>query len=286
MAHPGAAAACLVALVLYAWGVRRLGLRPGAPVPPVRALCFALGVAAVLAALEGPIGASAGSLFSVHMIQHLLLTLVAAPLLLLGAPLLLARRSAGPGARRLLNRVVRGWAAGALTFPVVSWALFVAVMWGSHYSGLYEAALEHPAIHTLEHALYLGAAFVFWLPVTGMEPSRWRLAYPARLLYLFLAAGQNAFLGASLYQSGSVLYPHYAARGASADAALADQQLGGEAMWILGALASLVAVLLVVAAWMRSEERAARRLEALEDAGGPGARAGPWARRTPGAGGC
>ncbi len=272
MAHPAVTLTCAVALALYLWGLRRVSRRRAAP--RGRVLCFALGVAVAAAALGDPIDAYADAWFVWHMVQHLLLALVSAPLLLLGAPLLLARQAAPPWLRRPLDRALRGRVVGALTFPVVSWALFVAVMWGSHYSGLYEVALEHPLAHALEHALYLTSALLFWLPVVGIEPSRWRLGHAPRLLYLFLAAGQNAFLGASLYESGRVLYPHYAEQHPAQGAALADQQFGGEAMWIVGSLVTLVAVLLVVAAWMRHEERVARRREAVEDAAAGRAPAG------------
>lgn len=250
------------ALALYRRGVQRLVALRGVPLPRRRIACFAGGIAATLLALCGPIDAYAGTLFTVHMTQHLMLMLVAAPLLLLGTPFVITRQAVPAGARRLLDRAVRGKVAGVLTLPVVSWLVFVGVLWGSHYSGLYEASLEHPAVHALEHALCLGAALLFWYPVVGMGPSRWRLGHPARLLYLFAAAGQNTALGLSLYEATRVLYPHYrAALGPTA--ALADQQNGAVVMWIGGSLAMLVVLLAVVTDWMVSEERAQQRREAL-----------------------
>jgi putative membrane protein len=251
------------ALVLYRRGVRRLvALRHGAPFPRARIACFAGGVAVVLLALCGPIDAYSGASFAVHMTQHLTLMLVAAPLLLLGTPFLVTRQAVPAVARRALDRAVRGRVLGALTFPPVSWLAFVVILWGSHYSRLYEASLEHPAVHALEHALYLGAALLFWYPVIGMGPTRWRLSYPARLLYLFAAAGQNTALGLSLYEANRALYPHYLAILGRAGA-LADQQNGAVVMWIGGSLAMLIAILTVVANWMISDERAQQRREAL-----------------------
>ena len=73
-----------------------------------------------------------------------------------------------------------------LAFPVVAWMLFAGVMWVSHFSPLFDAALEDPLVHDLEHALFLGAALLFWWPAVALDPAPWRMAHPARALYVFL----------------------------------------------------------------------------------------------------
>lgn len=255
---------CAGVIALYAAGVRRFNrLHPLSPLPRYRPAAFTAGVLALAVALGFPLDGYAGVFFAAHMAQHLLLTMVAAPLLLLGTPVVLARQTAPLFVQRVLAGVVHHGIMRGLLFPGVTWGALTAVLWGSHYSTLYEAALERPAVHALEHALYLGAALLFWFPVVALEPSAWRMGYPLRVLYLFAAAPFNAFLGVSLYQSPRPLYPHYVIlarlRGASP---LADQQAGGAMMWILGGLLLVVAMIGVAASWAHHDARVARHIDA------------------------
>ena len=255
---------------LYLAGVQRYNiLHPLARLPRHRPLSFMTGILVVAVALGSPVDAYADALFSVHMVQHLLLTMVAAPLLLLGTPLLLVRHTGPSRVRRVVAGVVHSRLVRALLFPVVTWGALTAVMWGSHYSGLYEAALEHPALHRLEHGLYLGAALLFWFPVVALEPSAWRMSHPLRLLYLFAAMPLNAFLGLSLYQSARPLYPHYAALARiQGGSPLADQQVGGMVMWLLGGLLLVAAMIGVAVSWARHDARVAQHVDAsLEKSG-------------------
>ena len=196
----------------------------------------------------------------------MLLELVAAPLLLLGAPATLALRAASPSARRPLLRLLHSRLAAALTFPLLTWILFAAVNWGWHFSTLYDQALENVPLHYLQHATFLAAALLFWWPVIGADPGRWRLPYPARLFYLFLAMPQNSFLGVALMSAPAVLYPHYLSNLRTwGPSALADQNLGGIVMWVFGDLVFLAGMAAVVAAWVRHEDRRTARLDARLD---------------------
>lgn len=249
---------------LYLWAVRRVNAAHSANRQPAyRSWLFLGGLGAIGIALLSPIEAYEGQLFSVHMIQHMLLELVAAPLLLAGTPITLALRVARPAARRRLLAVLQSRVVHVISFPVVAWVLFAAVNWGWHFSVLYNEALENVALHYLQHATFLGAALLFWWPVIGADPSPWRLPHPVRLLYLFLALPQNSFLGVALMSAPTVLYPHYVTNvrdwGLSA---LEDQQLGGVIMWVVGDVAFLVAMMIVVLLWMRHEDRRTLRLDA------------------------
>ena len=249
------------------------------PVPRGRQAAFGSGVGVVVFAIGSPLDAYAGALLSAHMVQHLLLTLVAAPLILLGRPVSLARQS--DAGRRALPRVLRSRPVHVLIHPVVAWSVYAAVLWGTHFTPVYQAALESDLWHALEHAAYLGAALLFWFPVIGSEPSPRRLPYPARLLYLFLAGPMGAFLGLAINQASAPLYRHYATlERAWGPPPLADQQAAGLVMWTAGGLGMLVALLLVAAAWARSDRAGAARLDALGSA--PGAVIGPRAS-SPGA---
>jgi putative membrane protein len=232
-----------------------------------RRWAFLSGLAAIVLALASPIEAYEGQLFSVHMIQHMLLELVAAPLLLLGAPATLALRAASPSVRRGLLTVLHSWPVAVLTFPLVTWLVFAGVNWGWHFSALYDQALENPPLHYLQHATFLIAALLFWWPVVGADPARWRLPRPARLFYLFLAMPQNSFLGVALMSAPAVLYPHYLSNLRDwGPTAIADQNLGGIVMWVLGDVVFLIAMAAVVAGWVRHEDRRTARLDARLDA--------------------
>jgi putative membrane protein len=257
-----------LAATAYLWAVGRVRRRhPRTPPRAWRAWAFLAGLAAIVLALSSPIETYEGQLFSVHMVQHMLLELVAAPLLLLGAPATLALRAASSSVRRPMLGVLHSRVLALLTFPLLTWLLFAAVNWGWHFSSLYDQALENEALHYLQHATFLGAALLFWWPVIGADPGRWRLPHPARLFYLFLAMPQNSFLGVALMSAPTVLYPHYLSNLRDwGPTPLADQSLGGIVMWVFGDLAFLVGMAFVVAAWVRHEDRRTARLDARLDA--------------------
>ena len=265
-------ALCAGASLLYLLAVRRYETAHAPrPFPRWRAAAFLSAVVVAWASLV-PLDVDAHRRFAAHMVQHLSLMLVAAPLFALGTPLTLARHAAPPSWRRPLRRALGHPVLETLQFPVLTWAAFAGAMWGSHYSGLYEAALERPPLHVLEHALYLGAALLFWMPVVAAEPSRWRMTHPLRLLYLMVAGPPNVFLALSLYQSTRVLYPHYEVANLLAGRSpLADQRAGAAVMWILGGIPFLVAMIAVTAGWARHEALLARRVDAALERGETGA---------------
>lgn len=248
----------------YLWAVGRVDrAHPGNPHPRYRTWLFMSGLATIGIALVSPIEAYEGLLFSVHMVQHMLLQLLAAPLLLAGAPITVALRAASPSVRRRLLSVLQSRIVHVLSFPVIAWVIFAAVNWGWHFSIYYDVALENEAFHYFQHATFLAAALLFWWPAIGADPSPWRLPHPVRLLYLFLAMPQNSFLGVALMSARTVLYPHYVTNvrdwGLSP---LEDQQLGGVIMWVVGDVAFLAGMAVVVAMWVRHEERRTKRLDA------------------------
>ena len=254
---------------LYAIGLRRVS-RGGSPFPRSRPVAFFSGLAVTLLALVSPIDAYADVLFSVHMVQHLLLMLVAPPLFALGAPVTLALRAARPRTgRRFLRRVLNSRWVAILSHPVLAWSVFVGTSIATHFTPLYERALESQTVHTLEHAIMLGAGLLFWWPVVGLDPSTHRMSHPLRLLYLSLAMPAGAFLGVAIFSASHPLYAHYAGLPPPWGAgALADQRYAGAYMWVFGNLALLVAVLFEAVAWKRSDEERQRRFERHLDAVG------------------
>jgi putative membrane protein len=254
------------AAALYVQGAARVR-RESSAFPRWRLTCFLAGLAVAFIALQSPIQAYSDRLFSVHMVQHLLLTMVAAPLMVLGTPVLLALQASSISfRRRVLVPLVQSRAASLLSHPVISWSLFIAALWASHFTNLYEDALGSQAIHGLEHALYVAAAVLFWRPIIGLDPGPSRISHPGRLLYLFLAMPQMAFLGLAIYSSDQVLYTHYIlTASALGTSALADQHLAGALMWTTSMFLFLPAMALVLLDWMKKDAREAARLDARLD---------------------
>ncbi len=272
----------VLAAAAYLGAVRRVNrAHPDNPVPRDRPAFWLLGLACLAIALLSGIERYDTELFSVHMIQHALIVFGAAPAFVLAAPITLLLRTASPRAReRWILPVLRSRVVKVVAHPLVAWLLFTVVTWGSHLSPLFDAALEDPLVHQVEHILYLSTAMLFWWPVVGRDPSPWRLPYPARIGYLFLQMPLMSLLSVLILFSPQVLYAHYLTTGRPwPPTPLEDQQLAGALMWGIGDLAFLVAIFIVIAAWMRHEERATRRREAAEDAraarlAAAGARAG------------
>jgi putative copper resistance protein D len=253
-------ASLVAAAALYGYGLQRARTRALA-VGPSAIAAFALGLVAAGVALLGPIDGLADASLSWHMAQHLALAFVVAPLLLLGAPIRLTLAALPPRGAVRLAAVLRSKPVRALTNPAFALLQFAAVLYVVHLSPLYEAALEHPPVHALEHALFLGSAVIFWTPILAIAPAPHAPSHPVRLLMLFLALPASAFLGFILYVMRAPLYPHYAAL----PGALADQQNAGAVMWIAGGGPVLVALLWCVADWGARE----RRLGIIADRLGP-----------------
>jgi putative copper resistance protein D len=166
--------------------------------------------------------------------------------------------------------VLHSRAVRALSFPVVAWVLFAGVMWATHFSAVFDRALEDPLVHDLEHAAYLGAGFLFWWPAIGLDPTPWRMSHPVRALYVFLQMPQNTFLAVAILSATTPLYEHYATLQRSwGPSPLADQQAAASIMWFVGDLLFLGAILGLVAAWMRHEERFTEIADRRADAARP-----------------
>lgn len=254
----------LIALSWWTWAVRRVDAHhPSNPVPRRRTVAFVGGMVAIGFALLSGIDQYDTTLFSIHMVQHVLLTLVAAPLIALSAPVTLVLRVASPATRKrwilpvLHSRVLR-----FLAFPVVSWVLFAAAMWVSHFSPLFDAALENPWIHDVEHAIYLVTALLFWWPAVALDPAPWRMSHPARALYVFLQMTQNTFLSVVILNAQTVLYPHYATLQRSwGPTPLEDQQIAAAFMWVVGDMIFLAASFAILLGWSRAETKATERTD-------------------------
>ncbi|HEV8585387.1 MAG TPA: cytochrome c oxidase assembly protein [Methylomirabilota bacterium] len=253
----------LVAAILAAWaaayviGWWRLARRADRPPPTWRAAAAMTALAAVATALLSPLDALAHERFSAHMVQHLLLLMVAAPLLLVANPfpvLLWALPApARIALRPLFTRhglVRRG--LRALTDARRAWGLFAATVWGWHLPALYDLALGAESVHALEHGTLFAAALLFWWPLLDPAPHVRATVRPAvAVVYVVLAGFQSAALGLGLMLWPTVLYASYANAGGSLD----DQAWGGVLMWAVSGVVDMAAVMALVWRFLAAADR-------------------------------
>jgi putative membrane protein len=248
-----------VSAVMYARGsavLRRSGTR--------RALnseaFFYGGLVALFVALITPLDAVSEALFSAHMVQHLLLILVAAPLVVAGEPGVRFALAIPARARRVWNRRVRtlhtkSWTS-ILRNLLIVWSLHAVALWAWHLPDLYESALANELVHALEHASFFGTALLFWALV--INRSRKALGYPARILFVFTTALQSGALGALLIFAGEVLYEaHKLTAHDWGLTALEDQQLAGALMWIPPWFVYFIAMAVLFVTWLKNVEKGA-----------------------------
>ena len=246
--------------VLYASGLARLWRRAGVGqgIRRWEAACFAAGWLALFAALVSPLHALGGILFSAHMVQHEVLILIAAPLLVLGRPLAPFLWALPKEDREMAGRwtqapaFVRPWRL--LTAPPAVWAIHGAALWIWHLPALYEAALRGEILHTLQHLSFFGSAALFWWAL--IHGRFGRLGYGAAVLWVFTTSMHSGVLGALLTFAPRLWYPIYQARtGEWGLSALEDQQLAGLIMWVPAGALFIVLGLGLFAAWLGEAER-------------------------------
>jgi putative membrane protein len=262
-------ATLLCAAALYSAGVIRLWKAAArqAGVQRWEAVSFGLGWLVLALALVSPLHALGGALFSAHMTQHELLISVAAPLLVLGRPLVAFIWALPMGWRKKVGGVARTRVVGAgwrvVTAPLVAFAIHAIALWTWHLPHLYQATLTSELVHSLQHASFLFSALLFWWTIFAARSGEFRRGLAVFLL--FATVLQTGALGALLTFSGSLWYPAYAATTTAWGLTpLEDQQLGGLIMWIPGSLAYLIAALWIFAAWLReSEHRVAQRQQVV-----------------------
>jgi cytochrome c oxidase assembly factor CtaG len=249
-------ATSLAAYALGWWRLRRLGHPP----PVWRLAAYALGAVVVDGALVG-LDRAADERFSVHMIQHLLLMMVAAPLLALGDPLPRVLWGLPRRARVALGALLRPGARlrqilSALTWLPVAGGLYVVTVWAWHVPALYDAAAEHETLHAVEHMSFLATALLFWWPVLQPAPRLHPRTHPGlQIVYLVAATAQNTALGMVLSVPDRAFYPHYVRLAASLGIdAVDDQAFGGGLMWSMGHM-YLLPIFTILYAVSRQGER-------------------------------
>ncbi len=262
----------LVVAAAYLVGVRRLHAQ-GRSWPATRTVPFLSGLAVILIATESGIASYDRVLFSLHVVQHILLGMVAPLLLVLGAPVTLALQAGSRPTQRLVLRVLRSGPARVLTHPLTAWLLFGTSIVTLYFTPLYELSLSNGWFHVATHAYFVLAGTLFLAHVVGLDPIPHALGYGARLLYVLVLLPFHTFVGVALLTMNTVIaagwYDHVERSWGAAP--LADQRTGAGLLWISGELFGLLCIGIVTYQWMAAEERAAarhdRRLDGVDGAG-------------------
>jgi cytochrome c oxidase assembly factor CtaG len=264
---PLVSAALAILAAAYLLCAFRVGRRhPARPWPVTSTLSFLLGLAIVAGATQSSIGVYDDVLFSVHMVQHVLLIMVAPPLLVIGRPVTLLLHSWGNPVHRIVRRAVRSRAASALTWPVFSTFLYCAVVAGTHTPPFMDLVLRNEAVHDAEHALYLAAGYLFFLPVLGAEPVRHRVSAIGAFLMLLLAMLADSATGvAYTFQSHEVFAPYAAFSRAWGPGLVTDLHLGGYVMVIGSDAVMMVVALALSVRFFRSGAETDARLGAYNE---------------------
>jgi putative membrane protein len=244
--HPSTVIGIVALGALYLWRARA-GARAGlAPAPnAAQRLGFFTALAILFFTLNGPLhDLSDTYLFSAHMIQHLVLTLVVPPLLLAGTPGWMLRPLLGPPRVRALAE----WALK----PTTCFAIFNLVLAAWHLPPLYNLALAHHNVHILQHLLFIAASVVMWWPLMSPLEEVPRLSYPGQMLYCFLMTLPMSIIAVYITMADRVLYPLYAiAPRVWSITPLEDQRYGGLIMWIPGGLFFYSVMTVVFVKWAR-----------------------------------
>jgi putative copper resistance protein D len=176
--------------------------------------------------------------------------MVGPPLLALGAPVILALQASSRGTQRRLLAVLHSPPVALVTHPLVTWALMVASLAALYFSPLYALTLRHAWLHDLVHVHLVVVGVLFFWPVVGLDPVRWRLPHGARLLYVLTALPFHSIIGLVLTSSHTPLWTAHT---------LSDQQAGGGVMMLGGDLVTVVIFVIVFFQWAATEERLAAR---------------------------
>ncbi len=254
---PGVLVVCAATAALYGWGV----VRSEKHWPLWRPASFMAGLLVLMTALESGIDPYSDELLSVHVVQHLLLILLAPALLLWGAPVRLALSACPPAGRRAIGAVLRQRWVRMLTRPACGFALFTIVVLATHLTGLYEVALRDQTVHAFEHAAYFWSGIIFLLPLLAADPVPHPPSAIARFCWL-MAAMTVMFIPAALFMFDEhVRYPFYLAPARALHrSALADQHAAGIIMLFAGGVAmAALAILVAMEAMILEERRQLRR---------------------------
>jgi putative membrane protein len=265
---------CLLALLLYTVAVVRLRRR-GDGWPVGRTVAWAAGVLTVALAMCTGLNEYGMVLFSVHMVQHMIISMLSPILLLLGAPVTLALRAlpaAGrgrKGPRELLTALLHSRWMRVVSHPAFTIPLFIASLYALYFTPLFDFLMGSQAGHLAMMVHFLLVGLVFFWPIMGVDPGPHRPGYLMRMLELFSGMPFHAFFGIALMMASEPMIATYADPPASLGvSALSDQTAAGGIAWAFSEIPSVLVLIALVFQWHRSEERQARRQDRAADRDG------------------
>ncbi len=265
---------CLLALGLYGWGVLRL-VRRGDRWPVGRTVAFAVGVLTIMLVTCTGLNDYGMAMFSVHMVQHMVLSMLSPILLLLGAPITLLLRAlpvAGrgrTGPRELLLKLLHSRFMRVVTHPAFTIPVFIASLYGLYFTPVFDTLMKSETGHAVMMVHFLAVGLIFFWPIMGVDPGPHRPGYVLRMLELFAGMPFHAFFGIALMMASGPMVGTYQHPSASLGIdALADQTAAGGIAWAFSEVPSVLVLLALLFQWYRSEQRQARRIDRAADRNG------------------
>ncbi|MFI9583356.1 cytochrome c oxidase assembly protein [Streptomyces sp. NPDC052236] len=266
---------CLLGLGLYGWGVVRLRRR-GDSWPVSRTVLFTVGVLTIALVTCTGLNDYGMVMFSVHMVQHMVISMVSPILLLLGAPVTLALRALPVAARRgskgpreVLLALLHSRYLRIVTHPAFTIPLFIASLYALYFTPLFDFLMESTVGHAAMMTHFLAVGLVFFWPIMGVDPGPHRPGYVMRMLELFAGMPFHAFFGIALMMATEPMIKAYENPPASLGIdALSDQNAAGGIAWAFSEIPSVLVLIALVFQWYRSDQRQARRLDRAADRDG------------------
>jgi putative copper resistance protein D len=255
------------AAALYLWGVKRVNRSESdAHWSPRRTAAFLGAMVLIFVSIELVIGVYDSELYWDHMVQHLLLIMVSAPLIAMGAPLELLRQATGGSLHKLVVGALDSKVGEVVLHPLVGFILYAVTIPVAHLTQFYNYSLVHDQAHDLEHLVFLVVGYLFWRPVVAIEPTRHPLNPWMRLVYLMAAVPIDTFCGLALTSASHELFPFYETfHRPWGPSLVTDLHIGGAIMWVAGDTLMILAMIPVVVQLVRAEEAKTREIDAALD---------------------
>ncbi|MFF6978421.1 cytochrome c oxidase assembly protein [Streptomyces sp. NPDC008343] len=273
-ADPYFLVACLVGLALYAWGVVRLARR-GDKWPVGRTVSYVAGVLSVMLVMCTGLNDYGMVMFSVHMVQHMVISMLSPILLLLGAPMTLALRAMPPagrgckGPRELLLALLHSRYMRIITHPAFTIPLFIASLYALYFTPLFDFLMGSKTGHIAMMVHFLAVGVVFFWPIIGVDPGPQRPGYLMRMLELFAGMPFHAFFGIALMMASEPMVETFKNPPASLGIdALSDQNAAGGIAWAFSEIPSVLVLIALLFQWYGSEQRQAKRKDRAADRDG------------------
>ncbi len=245
----------IASIALYFHGVRRLE-RKGRKWPKARTVSFVSGIVLVWIATGSGLASYDDSVFTVHVIQHLLLMNFAPIFIALSAPITLLIQAGSRSVQTRTISILHTKPIRFITFPFLVWILNYATMYIYFLTPVYELSIRHPLFHDYTHLQFLVVGLLFWTTVVGVDPSGWKLGNLARLGFILSGIPFSAFLGIALMGTKKTISPAHT---------LTDIHSGGSVLWAFGELTNVIALVVVAAQWAKSDQREAERMDRILD---------------------